>query len=753
MRRLISDPHLESISAVILDEFHERHLHSDVSLAFLKHLQSTTRPDLRVVVMSATLDATSIAAYLGPKPDAPAPVIQADARQFEVSVEYLPHPPVKYLDATVKEALASVLPRFPGDVLIFLPGMGEIRRAAQAIETLASSYRLVICPLHGELSREEQDRAIQPLSAQELEKGLRKIILSTNVAETSLTIEGIRVVLDSGLHRMASHSWWSGVPALKTRPTSRASAIQRAGRAGRLGPGHCLRLYTRGDFEGRPMFDSPEIARADLAQTLLELKSLKVADLDVFPWYEKPQAQSLDASRELVFRLGALTTSDARSELTPLGQRMVKLPAHPRLARMLIEAERLGVLEDAASLASYIMESRIEGPDALIFLEKARMEESVWRVRSHLLAAFERKGSQAVSRDSGPASPGLKSKEHRLRFAILCGYPDRVAHKRPGQDPRASHVELLLSSGGSARIENTSAVADHDSFVILDLQERQHLGQSRSSTQVQALSLIEADWLLDLDPSGVQEVEEPIWDEARKRIVVSSRLTYGLLTLSESRADLKLDSPARAAAARILAKEALGLDLVRLSQLSAPEILHELTLKLAPITEADTIGPILARITLIARHFPESGLPDLNHDAASALRIASQIFDGKSSLSELKEIDWTTEILAACGDFDAHQLEELAPSFVQLPAGRKARIQYDLHQSPWLESRLQDFFGMKKGPSILKGRLPLTLHLLAPNKRALQVTTDLEGFWLRAYPELRHALSRRYPRHQWPEKP
>jgi ATP-dependent helicase HrpB len=732
MRRLISDPHLSGVSVVILDEFHERHLHSDVSLAFLRWLQRDRRPDLKIVVMSATLDTGTLSQYLG---DAgkPAPIIQIDARQFEVTTEYLPQAPAKYLDQTVKDAVIAMLPKSKGDLLVFLPGMGEIRRCATALEPLAVRLGIVIAPLHGELSREEQDLALRPL-----ESRMRKVILATNVAETSLTIEGVTVVIDSGLHRIASHSWWSGVPALRTRPISRASAIQRAGRAGRTAPGHCLRLYTRGEFDSRPLFDSPEIQRADLTQTLLELGSLGVSDPNDFPWFERPQLQALEASKNLLRRLGAVEPDGA---LTAIGKRMAQLPAHPRISRMLLEAERLEVLEDAANLAAFIMESKLEGLDALAFVERARMEESVWRVRAHLLSAFEGKKPVTIAT--------RLSRGDRLRFSILCGFPDRVARVRPGQDPNAAQVELLFSAGGSTRIENSPVISGHELFVILDLQEKQHLSQSRSSIQVQSLCAIQPEWLFDLEPSSIAEIEEPIWDEARKRVLSSSRLTYDQLVLSESRADLREDSPQRAQAAAVMLKEALGLDGSRLLSLSP----HDLVEALAPVVERDTLEALLVRISLVGKHCPELNLPDFVSGADRVGPWIARVFEGKSALTELKQIDWSQELVGLCEGLEHHQLEELTPSFVPLAAGRKVRVQYTLNQAPWIESRLQDFFGMRRGPMILKGRVALTLHLLAPNKRAVQVTTDLEGFWQRVYPELRSQLSRRYPRHSWPEKP
>ncbi|MCM2324143.1 MAG: ATP-dependent helicase HrpB [Oligoflexia bacterium] len=729
MRKLLGDPELRNTAAVVLDEFHERHLQGDLALGYLRELQRTKRPDLRLVVMSATLDTEAVSTYLGN-----CPVLRVESRLHPVEIEHLPSPPARHLELTVREAVEKAFGK-GGDLLVFLPGMADIRRAADALSALAARGALVL-PLHGELTREEQDRAIRPIT------GKQKIILSTNVAETSLTIEGITTVIDSGLHRQASYSWWSGVPALRTRPISRASAIQRAGRAGRTGPGRCLRLYTQGDFASRAPFETPEIRRADLAQSVLELKALGVADLSRFPWFEAPAAASLEAAQTLLYRLGALSDAGPASTLTALGRRLARIPAHPRLGRLLIEAERQGVLEDAATLAALIGEGALDRLDALECLRGAGADPMTRRARTQLLSAFERGGGAPNGGCATNVSGGRKSAQERLRFAVLTGFPDRVARKRKKAGISAES-DLLFSSGGSGRVEEGPSVAGSEFFVTLDIQEQQGLGQARSQVKVRSLCAIEPEWLFDVEPSPLRETEELGWDAERKRVVSVSGLRYDELMLDE-----KQSAPQdTAAASRVLLKHGLGVDPEAFARGSVTDGIAAL----GKATEAEALEAAVARLELLRAHFPDFGVTAVSPE----LLLAP--LQGKFALSELAAINWPNEllqqVLASAAPQALGRLEELVPSSIALPSGRRARVQYKLGQPPWVESRMQDFFGMARGPSILAGRLSITLHLLAPNHRAVQVTTDLAGFWERGYQELRTMLSRRYPRHFWPENP
>ena len=515
MRRFLSDPTLKGAHTVILDEFHERHLHGDIALAYLRKLQQSTRPDLKLIVMSATLDSDAIAKFLGD-----APVLKIDAPLFPVDLEYLPSPVAKPLDLLVRDAVTRSLSQDDGDILVFLPGMGEIRRCSDAIRSAAERTGALIAPLHGELSREEQDFAIERADR-------RKIILATNVAETSLTIEGVRVVIDSGFHRVASYSWWSGVPTLRTRPISRASAIQRAGRAGRTGPGRCIRLYTRGEFEGRAPFQTPEISRADLTQSVLELKSLGITNASELSWFESPPSQALDSSETLLYRLGALTTRGG--PLNEIGRRLARIPAHPRIGRMVLEAsQNESTLKESSLLGALISEGEIETLDALESVRRGFFPDRVSKLADQIFKSVE---------------PLKSARTRSLAFSVLSGFPDRVARRKSGGD-------MIFSEGGSARAPDSALFQSSEYFVLLDVQERQGLGQARSAVEIKSAVAIEADWLLDLEPSQIEEKEELSWDSDRKRVQSSALMRYGQLILSESRTEPHDLS----AASRILAK-------------------------------------------------------------------------------------------------------------------------------------------------------------------------------------------------------
>lgn len=725
MRRLLGDPGLKNVAAVILDEFHERHLHGDVALAFLRKLQLGNRPDLRILVMSATLDTEALSAYLGG-----CKTIRVEGRNFPVETSFLSQPPAaRGLELAVRDGVERMIEREDddsGDLLVFLPGMAEIRRAEDALGELARSKKLLVLPLHGELSREEQDQAVSRADR-------RKVILSTNVAETSLTIEGVTTVVDAGLARVASFSWWSGLPALRTRPISKASAIQRAGRAGRTAPGRCLRLYTKNDFDGRAPFDVPEIARADLAQTVLELKALAIGELAAFPWFEAPSPAALEAAGALLYRLGALSSADVLSSecrLTEIGKILVEMPAHPRIGRLILEASRRGLGESGAVLGALLSEGRLERGDWIPQIDRARRDASVQRVADRLAQSLRRTKPDSGGASTTPRSSDAQDRE--LRYAALCGFPDRVAKLR--------QKTLVLSSGGSAQSESDEP-SGQEYFVTLDAEEKKHLHQQRSQVVARLYAPIEVEWLLDLEPAQVRETDEILWDAERGRIEAISRMTYGQLVLSESRGAPVAASARQAARVMV---DGIWKKPEWLNALIDPEALALVRARLDFISGALREGQLKA---------PKEGfaLPDLG-DTALKEKLA-EYAEGKNSVRDLGEInvlEWMqSEWPAEVREF----LDRMAPTHAQLLRGRRVKIHYEPGKPPWIESRLQDFFGMTQGPAVLGGKLALTLHLLAPNQRAVQVTSDLAGFWKRIYPDLRRELGRRYPRHSWPEDP
>ncbi|HEX8950194.1 MAG TPA: helicase-related protein, partial [Polyangia bacterium] len=473
-RRLLSDPELRGVGAVLLDEFHERHLQGDVALALLRRLQER-RKDLKLIVMSATLDAEPIAAFLG------CPALRAEGRRFDVAIEYAARPSASSgIDRPLESDVAAALRKLiadglDGDVLTFLPGAAEIRKAQAACASVAAAAGIDVVMLHGDLKPEEQDRAVSPGPR-------RKLILSTNVAETSITVEGVVAVIDSGLARVASFSPWSGVPTLKVQRISRASATQRAGRAGRLRPGRCVRLYTQHDHDTRPLQDAPEVRRLDLADPLLLLASTGVR-VDELAWLEAPPAAAVDAARTLLARLGAI---DERERITPLGRRMMRFPLHPRQARLVVEAEKRGVGRQGCVVAALIGErdlvwqrprrAELSGDSDLLadldrFAEASRGGLQPDRARSLGLDVGAALTIDRVRRQLEPlverGQPAARDPDTALRQAILAGYPDRVARRRKKGGP-----ELLLSGGGTAQLSEASVVRDAELVVVVDAEQR-----------------------------------------------------------------------------------------------------------------------------------------------------------------------------------------------------------------------------------------------------------------------------------------
>jgi ATP-dependent helicase HrpB len=674
-----------------------------------------------------------------------------------------------------------------GDVLVFLPGAGEIRRAQEACASLAAAHDLLVVPLHGELTADAQDAAVRPARK-------RKIILSTNVAETSITVDGVAAVVDSGLARVAHHSPWSGLARLEVSRVSRASAVQRAGRAGRTRAGRCLRLYTAQDFAARASHDAPEIQRLDLAEAALELHAAGVADLASFDWFEPPTSHALDAAEELLRRLGAI---DQRGGVTEPGRKMLRLPVHPRLARLVVEAQARGVAQAACIVAALIGERDVRAREMFtgtrddsrrtakkhspsdllelldLFNEAARTNFSharlhalglnaaalrnVDRARRQLQRVVEGRThattktlsagtlrTSAMRTNTTTATPppisSADDEETSLLISILAGYPDRVARRREmakdGRGAGEREVEVLLSSGGAAVLAPESVVRSSEFLVALDAEERRAQGRQRSrgatTTVVRLASAIEPEWLIDLFADAITEREEASWDAQSERVEVWSRMLYDGLVLDERR-----ERAARGAeVSRVLAEAALNAGV-------------------EGFVERDAIDHFLARVEFVARTFPEASIPSI--DESDVREGLVKLCEGRRSFAELREAARGGELISTLrAKLTAEQtrlLAPMAPERVRLASGRQARVNYERGKPPWTQSRLQDFFGMRESPRIAAGRVALVLHLLAPNQRAVQVTSDLASFWSRHYPQVRRELSRRYPRHDWREDP
>ncbi len=734
LRRLLADPNLRGVGAVILDEFHERHLATDLLLVLLDRLSRSARPDLKLLVMSATLDAEPVAQFLGN-----CPRVRSEGRMFPVSIEYLSKVDDRPLEKQIVSAVRQAVEHEPtGDVLVFLPGAGEIRRAKTALETLANEAQLLVLPLHGDLPIAEQARAVEPAKQ-------RKVVLATNVAESSVTVDGVTVVVDSGLARVAGHSPWSGLPTLALEAVSRASSTQRAGRAGRTKPGRVLRLYTKGDYESRRAHDAPEIVRSDLAEAFLILHGAGVPEPEKLSFLDEPPKARVESARELLSLLGAFAPAGGLSEL---GRRLLRFPVSPRLGRLLIEGERRGVAKEAALCAALLAERDIvqhtragfgerassfgtRGPsDVLERVERYHEAEDA-RFEAHRLRSFGldvrsvesvRQAERQLFRllkdnQQGPGS--ADGVERELLRCLLAAFPDRVARRR-----RRGERDLVLASGGVARLSEQSVAVDPEFLLALDVEEQR--GASSNQTIVRLASAIEPDWLLEDFASAVKLSDELEWNASAERVERVEKMAFGAVVFDESRGA----APASPEASAVLAAAAR-----RGSSLS--------------FAKSDAVSSLTLRVRLLREHFPELQFPELDESSVDA--TLDLICVGLVSFAELSTVDVPSALLAGLNAAQRRVLENETPERVRLPGGHTVQVHYEADRPPWIESRLQDFFGMPEGPRLCRGKVPLTLHLLAPNQRAMQVTSDLSGFWERHYPSIRRELMRRYPRHPWPE--
>ncbi|WP_243384569.1 ATP-dependent helicase HrpB [Geothrix alkalitolerans] len=716
LRRLHGDPALKGIAAVVLDEFHERHLHTDLGLTLLRRLQRMARPDLKLLVMSATLDPGPVAAYLD------APVLQSTGRAFPVDTAFLTRPDDRPVELQVADALERLYGEgLKGHTLVFLPGAAEIRACLKGCEALAARRGLSLRPLHGELSPEAQAFALEATETP-------KVILSTNVAESSVTLDGIGAVVDTGLGREASHSPWSGLSGLRTVRISQARCTQRTGRAGRTGPGRCLRLFTEADFNARPAFDTPELQRADLAEPLLALHGMGITRLSDLHWFEAPPEAAVAAAEGLLARLGAL----ADGALTPVGRRMADLPLHPRLARLAIAGEDLSIprlaLRAAALLETGSLSARQgldrapvktgHGADSDLLLRLDHFEEAeaagfgagACRAAGLDASAVHRakRAVQSLSRLL-PAVPEPADAEARLLRALLAAYPDRVGQL-------SANGTCAFAGGGGAKLDPASRVRRPG--LVLALEAEAAKQGTGTQTLIRLASRCEADWLLDAFPERLEAVDELQFNASAGRVERRSEIRFDGLVVDSSRGPADPSDP------------------------RAGELLGE-ALRGRPLDEVP--ARFLARLAFLRKHRPDLDLPE---DLLGPLLAGACV--GRTTLREVQDVDWPAALRQAFPPETLRLLDTWAPDAIQLPKGRPTKVHYE-DDPPWIASRLQDFWGLKKTPAVAGGAVPLVLHLLAPNMRAVQVTTDLAGFWQRAYQELRPALSRRYPKHHWPE--
>ena len=727
-RQLASDPFLTDVGIVVLDEFHERSLAGDAALAVVRELQATVRPDLRLVVMSATLDTDALARYLGD-----AAVITSTGRAYPVDVEYAETAgDERSLPARVAGALSRVLAD-RGDVLVFLPGAAEIRRTEEAIAALVAAHDLDVVTLHGDQPLDQQERALRAGSR-------RRVVLATNVAETALTVDGVTTVIDSGLARVATLDGRHGLNRLRVVPVSHASADQRAGRAGRTAPGRCLRLWTRAEHAGRRARETPEVLRLDLARTLLELAAWGPGDVRALRWLDPPPPASVERGERLLMAVGAIDESSRAP--TAIGRRMLELPAEPRVARMLVQAERLGCEAEAALAAALVTERDILLSERALGASHERRDrpagDSDVSVRSALFEEAARGGFAAgvchalgldaravraversrrqLARLLGAPARGDGDRSALLR-CLVAGFPDRVARRRAPGSPRA-----LMVGGTGVVLGPESVVREAELFVAIDLLA------GTPDARVRVASRVEAPWLAELFPDAVRTTSELVFDPARERVVERTRECYRDLVLAE-RIGVDVDP---AAAGEVLAAVA-----------------REDPSRAAGIGDGERA--LLARLRFLARAMPELGLAaDPNGLLADAVAMLAA---GRRSLAELRAADVAAAIRGMLTARQRAALEREAPAHWRLPSGRTAPIRYEADRPPAVATRLQDLFGITSTPRVAGGRVAIVVEILAPNRRPVQITDDLESFWRVTYPEVRRQLRGRYPKHAWPEDP
>ena len=706
-RMILDDPELSGIGAVLFDEFHERSLDADLGLALALDCQRGLRGDLRIMAMSATLDGARVAQLLGD-----APVITSEGRAFPVETRYLGRDATARIEDQMADAVMRALRAEPGSILAFLPGQGEIRRVEERLKARISDPAIVLAPLYGAMDMKAQDLALEPAP-----NGLRKVVLATSIAETSITIEGVRVVIDSGLARVPRFEPDVGVTRLETVRVSRAAADQRRGRAGRIEPGVCYRLWDEPQTQSLPAFAEPEIRSADLAALLLDCADWGTADPRTLSWIDPPAAAAIDAAREELAELEAL---DADGRITAIGRRLKSLPLPPRLARMTIAAAAFGQAEEAAEIAAVIVERGLGGTDAdlALRLEGFRRDRSRRASDMRKLAAgWARMASTGRSvPKSGEDAPREDLSIARL---LALAFPERIGKARgaPGQ--------FLLANGRGANLDAMHPLTRSPFLVAAELS-----GSAASTRILLAAAADEAD-ILAAAGKRIRESDEVDFDPGaaalRSRRV---RRLDAILLASEPRAVIATEETARLLAEGI-AK--LGLNRLPWSK--------------AQIQLRDRVG--------FLRAAGQDEWPDLT-EAALTKAVAEWLapfLAGKTRLSEIGADDLGAALDTLLPWNLKRRLEEEAPTHFEAPTGNRHAIDYETAGAPALHIRVQELFGLTQHPSIANGKLPLTLHLLSPAHRPIQITRDLPGFWKGSWAAVKAEMKGRYPRHPWPDDP
>lgn len=721
LRRLQDDPFLEGVGCVVFDEFHERRLDSDLALAMVRRAQLEVRPELRVLVTSATLEARPVAEFLGD-----APIVESEGRLYPVDLRHVPALGRERMEEHLVRAVGGALEDTTGDLLVFLPGVGEIKRAARALAGTARGAGLELQELYGELSPERQDAALSPGAR-------RRIVLSTNVAESSVTVAGVRTVVDLGMARVLRHDTSVGLDRLAVERIDRAAADQRAGRAGREGPGVCVRLWSAIDDRTLAARLEPEVRRLDLAGPVLELAAWGELDPAAFPWFEQPGTDALDRARELLVRLDAL---DDAGRPTELGRMLRRLPLHPRLARLAVEGARLGAPERAATAAAMLAERDPlrqdwdrpprDASDSDVLDRVRALEEFEASGRTTFpIGELARGGAQHVLRardqllrtlgDLGAPTGDGHEDGDALARALLAAFPDRLARRREGDARRA-----VMVGGRGLRLAPSCSVTEDELFVAVDVQA------GRGEGLVRMASGVERAWV---DGGRTHVVRTAVFDPASERVVGRRQVRLGELALEEE--EHPLDDPAEgerilAEAARADPSRALGLD-------------------------QEPAAGFLARLRSLREWRPELELPAL--DEPELAELLPYLVVGRRSFAELRKAPVVDAIRGTLTHQQRTALDREAPERIRVPTGNQLRLTYEPGRPPVLAVRIQELFGLRESPTVAGGRVRVLLHLLAPNGRPQQVTDDLASFWANAYHVVRKDLRIRYAKHAWPEDP
>ncbi len=703
-RLILDDPSLAGVAAVLFDEFHERSLDADLGLALARDVQQALRPELKLLVMSATLDGARVGKLLGD-----APVIESAGRAFPVETRYLGRDARAPIERQVADAVTRALRAETGSLLVFLPGAAEIRRTETLLRERIHDEAFDIVPLYGALDADVQDRAIAPASP-----GRRKIVLATSIAETSLTIEGVRVVVDCGLARVPRYEPDVGLTRLETVRVSRASAEQRRGRAGRTEPGVCYRLWDEPQTAALEPANRPEILAADLSGFVLDLAHWGVADPASLPFLDCPPAAALSQAKAL---LGALGAIDAAGRITQEGRRLRVLPLPPRLARMVVDAAAAGAAELASDIAVVLSERSLGGSDVDIShrLDALRRDSSQ---RTREARAMAKRWSQ-MARAGKPAQQGRGGDEFSVGALLALAYPGRIAKNR------GAGGAFLLANGRGANVDSASALAREPFLAVAEITGTAAQGRIVLAAPL-ALAEIEAQFA-----ARIESRDEMVFDDASASLRARRLRRLGAITFAEQPMAVAPD----AASACMLAQGIARLGIARL-----------------PWTES--LRQWRDRVMFLRRalgdEWPDLGDPAL---AASAAEWLAPALIGKTALDDLASGEFAHALQALLPWTLRRRLEAEAPSHFSAPTGSALPIDYAAPEGPRLAIRLQELFGLDRHPSIAAGRVPLVLELLSPAHRPVQVTRDLPGFWRGSYAAVKSEMKGRYPRHPWPDDP